>query len=1785
MSTGQQMVRATSRYTRTQFVGLMVFLIATFGCVGARADLVQYAFTGIDGAAKTNTPDQTYANAQGQITFALSAGIDRKVRVQIIDAQKRLVSSTQSGLLGPASTFVVNGNTYYGAQLQLPAPPPGSYTIQSSILSSTGAVIATDSHPLVEATSGPGVGGVIGAGYGMCATTDLRNAGDVSYQCPINDGMLVGIDSGALVAVTGVTDSGAGVASATFTSRSQDGKTTFKSVAAQYDPAKQMVSIGNNSSYSINSSQFPDDYNGPLTFEFDIFDHAGNKTIVTRNVNWQGIRTAPNWSYVGVHNPNATGNFLPGSPFAGFDPYTPGMTVYENPIKLVMRIPREQWISNSIYGWWIVNTPNEQVADYQDANYAYKVVTFPFDPAGDTGHISFWRAQTVWGNLPLRYSVKLAPGVRGTPQIQSVTYNYDQIGPTTLNPNIQPLTLTNQDRTYKQITVNAAPQSYVQNVWAVSRTDNDKVGVYTWQCSIPIGATSCSVQGNWWEGATAGQQATYWNYYGIVSDDGAISSDASFPFTALAVDKAAPIISSGLFDVAQRTVIAYGNKASAGQAWGALRISSWSMTARNTATNASVGLNASINLMGAGGFTITADASALPDGNYEFTASATDSVGNSNSKIIGTYLIEHSPPAIKFSVSNGSTVNSLDNILITLSDPLDPSPTITAVSISGGPTNINTGIGARPAATAGRYNLEYPVLFPSAGPGTAYTLTVTAANKGGGVGTSTLTFQYQPSTVYPVGYSTGAVRMPAVPQIVTNLKSPPLKLNDGTLVHGVYDVQASLRADSTVSLVVNGVTVNPGDTATVSEAYDYGATGGVLNLQVGPAVANVTGAGYLMLNTVAPNAPIVTAEADVWSPANQVTLAPTPPAAGYTVDVGPVTLKPAKVNGTSDCAGDIPYSLAGAIETRGSLLPSGSYACAIELGGTQSDVVDLSTSFAGIQGYLHKLGDNALAFEPGLLYRVPATGQIVFYRAGPQSLTLQGTPLDTAAAQLEFQPGDDPHLAGSTQATPIAIVGQNQFAGRLRGTAPNPGLTMVVTDPAGKTSRYATTLGAVGSQIYTSDNTLWDTQLFGVDLYYTRRPDKVWHTDLNFSIQPPTPTISVSRQAATPVSTADTTIDGQIGLLRGGSYTFNPGIMGDWRAQVFQKTVTRDGNGRITATNLVPLGNAPVAVSPDGTFSVAAGQLSPGIADLIVKATLYHNGQPTSRTVSSGDVLQTVRDGRPVPGTLVVAQSSSGLVTTTQSWTPALNVQIDSRRLNDLKLVHWFSSADGGATWSAAVDTTVPALRPPISKSGTYLYRAQIVNKYSGLTADTNTVTVDAFQRPTISIQGATAGFVGRPATFTAVSDIPDTKFTWSVRKSYNDPAPQTFVGASISYTPPVPGIVYLTLVGEQAVGTISNPLRTRTVSALYSVAALKVPAPIISGPNVLETGKTATFKVNQRSPFNQNQTTTEKILGEWMLPDGSTVAGFEPLNLNVKPGFRSIGFRSWVDGLKDSTQQAATYNFTTWTYAFPAMVITTSMPSKVSPAQAVFTAAIKNPADARNTGGEQFTFTWTLPPGASVTSQKGATIGAILNEPGEQLVSVVVKDSRGNSQVASTPAFTIAPPAVLAATLALTGSDQWARAPSDVQAKVSVTSVPKGDVFAKVEYTLDGAPAASSANLGLPAVVHVDSPGNHSVTATVTSKLGVTTTATQSFSLVTGDSPVCNLVSNGSVSTSITVRASCSVKMGKIASLNWSINGQPTALSSSFITFSGQQLATLSTVRVTATTDKGQTGYADWSK
>ncbi len=940
--------------------------------------------------------------------------------------------------------------------------------------------------------------------------------------------------------------------------------------------------------------------------------------------------------------------------------------------------------------------------------------------------------------------------------------------------------------------------------------------------------------------------------------------------------------------------------------------------------------------------------------------------------------------------------------------------------------------------------------------------------------------------------------------------------------------------------------------------------------------------GDISLWLNAPDAPnLKLSVSEPWDPSAQMSMVQNNAKGEYPVDVAPFDAQVVLKNG-SDCSKVVLVNQQ-VLGTSAGNITTGQVLCGIRYTAMPSGIKPIALDNVRLGGYLHDEGENRVEYDVGILYKDPKTGITNFFQSGHKSLVSTGLPIEAAAPVLTFTPDGDLAALGSTLQNPLSFVGQNLFAARLKFEMPYPSFKLQIKE--GNSAPQEQKLSTTQYVAVVSSNAaaVWDTDSVSYDVSYTQRPDKVWHYELPMTAVPRKPTISVDVIKDTLVSTSPVVLKGRVGQLKSGHFEYNRSTMGDWRVSAIQKVAVKNAGGTVIGSTTVPL--APDTQTEDtGNFALPAGRLPAGGQTVAVIATLYRDGVSTGRSVRGGDTVLAVNAGDPIDGTVIVQGGTSGKVSAVAPFKPIINLQVAKTRQKDVGSVSWAQSTDDGVSWSPVPDATKFGIRPALTQAGPYLYRATIVNKYDNSEFETNSVRVEGFVQPKITVSGANAGFVNMPITLQAASDTPNTKYSWRVHVAGGATILSTGTNDSFTFTPPTADRYAVELDASQDIAhTIESGDRTQHVSLPIAIIERSLPAPVVAGPKVVETGKPATFTVKQSSPFQAAQNSSAVIIGKWILPDGSTVSGFDPVTFVVQPDAKSVKFQSAVQGLEESTTKTTEFSLAPWTYRFPPMHVEAQVLDNKVPARVKYTILPNNARDLMNVGKEKFTYEWNLPPNSSVVTNGGNVVTVEVTAEGVYRLNASAADTRGNSQDMAAAFVNILPAPQLVATMKLTDPDPTHRAPDTLAARVTIVSMPKNDAVTNAEFFLDGAPVGSLSNLASVATVPVSSAGNHVITTRVYTKGGATTEVSEQFSLIDASAPVCQLVPSGNVTSTFTLKAVCSVDIGRISGVKWFFDDHATSITSLQANFTPSTLGTIQTVRLVATTDKGKEGSAQW--
>ncbi len=815
--------------------------------LAAQADILKITFTDQYGSQKVLEKNDTWlVNTGENLELAMSAGLDRRVKASVLDAEGAVVSQASSDLIGATNRITVDGEEYYGARISLSVPGEGEYTLVDEIVDSSGQSVKKISRDLTVDLTGP-------------TLSDIRVKGEWNRTMP--DGTLLrgpnrftGIEVKSADALTEV----AGIEVYSIDS---DGNQTSPVAAIYSDGIAQTKDWGH---------LFP---NGEDKYEliFRATDIAGNTNELSQPIAWDSVggKSGQNPVPVAIYDPEhptATPYRVDGKVLDGYVEYESGMSVYSDAYHALFRIAKTNSYESNIYGlkvggWCSSRNCIQENVVAADADHFYKrSQTDIFERTGlkSKGFNIYDWVMNGAGNFYVQ--VQPAGAVKIAPDVTKVRYLRSD-GNWVAGDNLISLSAPNQ---YDRIQITVQERPYEQEVF----------GSYFSKVAIPAGQTvveqsidlSFSGRGCTWPGYYAqptGNETLRSTRYGM-----SFCWDQNKP-EVVSVTKS----SSRGYKVHFRETDSFDG-------WGLNRwvISSSSALYAVSSSGEEVPMDVvTTDRNTAHDWYYTFDASNLPEGQYDSVkAVAYDRFGNRKEETFSgdafSLLIDKSAPTIEIANTGEDLVSDLDQFEITVSDADDPAPAIKSIKLVGGPANENVQLSWRGDPTTGA-SLEYPIMFPSMVAGEEYSLEVVAIDDQENESTETFSFMFEPATTVVNGEK--GVLIPAIQESIVGgglppVYSEPIHIAGDTLVVGEYDLVATLRSDSDFSVNILGYEIRPGETVIIDN-FDFSLTDSRIVLPLYPT-ENIVGEASLLVFPEAPGAEYVLANIKTWMPNPVVTV-------------------------------------------------------------------------------------------------------------------------------------------------------------------------------------------------------------------------------------------------------------------------------------------------------------------------------------------------------------------------------------------------------------------------------------------------------------------------------------------------------------------------------------------------------------------------------------------------------------------------------------------------------------------------------------------------------------------------------------------------------------------------------------------------------------------------------------------------------------------------------------------------------------------------------------------------
>lgn len=1796
----------------------------------ANADLLEYTFKAPDGKDRTLTPDVRYANPTGNITFSLSAGIDRKVRMSILNSNGAVVSTSTSALIGAPDRITVGGNSYYGARLSLPSPSDGSYLLRAEILTGEGTPVRVDEYSWVVDSIAPSFASVapVYTYYGQVTTGSLWKLG---YGSGNNSILMTGIsDSSPIKSVRVLLY--------------RQNNTVYQDKEISYDETKNEARLWHEVDFFP-----PTDLDEEFVLRFAITDDAGNTHLsAVQKVMFDNIANAPTAPY-GVFDPQSVNVLHPG--LSGFVPYVAGMTVKTNPIKLVWRVQKNNWFEYREGGISLANGLGENTKVAEDSEYVYIVTTSPY---GQTdGNYFRWVNFGQWGGGGIYYDLKLSPSAPQSPRLLSVDYLYSDIGWSSMYR--YHVMSSSLPVTVSKFRVNVEPRTYTQ------------LAVHRGSCEVPAGATSCIIN----ETFTMDKGTTGYVHdnASVYNADRTLVSNPSWAEVNWN-DLYYPQITQQ-FDQQSKVFTMFVTQAGRGSYFDRLRLEdAWIEDDKGNRLSPVGGLTSN----NWENYTYQFDLKTLPEGRYNLFAVAKEMHGPVTKSPMLQFSSDKTPPTMSVSVADGAEIKTLDDIVITLTDSIDPSPKLSSIALVGGPASDSVQLSWR-EETAGRFRLEYPIMFPSLKAGESYTLTIAGEDAQGNRVQKAVSFEYKPRQVLLADGMDGKVMIPAVTHEFVHadgtriIETKPLTLSDGAVVTGSYDVFATLRSDAKVPLVVNGVRIEPGQTMGIMSQHNFASSSGRLSISVKPAVPDVVGASSLLVMTSAPNSPILVVDVNTWKGSAKLSAESwkirqvIDPVKIYALPEAGVPCRFTTKQSDAMAADPIrdpvcliqwdriPDEAEQAVQDNNGLKVAGLVGQAVSVG---EQPVEYSLYLFSGDGSKVKVGSGSqnltvtsaygsVGYTPGeavsQVNRVIESFDVNFKQAlGPDcSLTLNADrakkeastkPVGSASRSCLFewqqipdgliqdQFSESPSLSGS-----LAENGSHPLGWRVsiftrngtRVTLNDQTFDIEAVDPPVPTielsskflfkdniymvptagnylgdavinadraeldvaiSRNTDVLesetfspgwGATNKvyrRINTDERALWEETTYKVDAAYNKVPEvKAGATYKVISA----PSDSIKPILEVAGNTAIDTQALQVRVLIRDQYKpdagYNADTMGAWKVRLIRQKAYNETEA---------LTDYAVAANGEAQFAVDLSGVDTSSVRISAEAVLESPVDGYSRTELSirPAFLSVLRGG--VIGADVQARRLSGEAPFTAVFKLSLNNRQDLRATGQ---VIWETSKDNGATWESFTpeDRYKYQLVKTFEK-GEYQVRAKVINVNSGAEQYTELVNVIAYDKPQISVAGPTTLFVGSEGKYTANLTLNDetvpadnSVVEWSTDggKTY------TQTGSSINLTSVDETRFRLWARVRSTAAPADDGYAYEVAKTAVDFRSVKAPRPYVTGPKVVETGKTYIFKAETSLPYSGMDV---KLGGFFTLPNGAIVQGdtaeYTPTDADLNLATVDTTYTTWIEGYRDQGAEAThSLRSRVWQYVWPTFGMQVRKNADVAPA--TITASVRPIAFSGKL--EEPVYEWVLPEGAVIQDQKqDISRSFLLKEPGDYTITVKVRDVRGNESTIEQQ-LTIGKAVPYAIELQYSGSNKHEREPLDVLLRPYISGGHPRDRISTRSYSVNGAPLDNSGFYGRATL----GAGEHNIKLKITSEMGHSAEGEVSINVAENKLPACSLSSRETVGSWI-VYASCEDTDGRLKSYEWTIAGELQSISSDRITINKGTYQAMPTITLIGVDDSG---------
>lgn len=784
------------------------------------AQVYETAFTDTNNKTVNLKPTVKLVNPTSPMTLTLISGLDRYLTVSVTNSAGSQLYKQKTSITTVSDRITASdGTEFYGKKLTLPVLSDDSYVITVAVTDLKDAEVATYTYNWTVDTKAP--------------LADSMTADKGTGKASTTPGTVwkMGVASGDQFDFLSLNVSDeSGIAGATFNIYNPDGS-LFSSNAMKYDQTGKKVYH----TYSYHTSQgvgLPTS-NLDEVFEAEILikDNAGNiNTLPRQQFRWDNV--VGEITLFAVHDPTNNASVVPGFA-ANYTAYKSGMTVYENPIQFVYRIPVTNFSPDYEGGLTFYNrySPAKQLS--RADGYVYMEMKIP-NGTVNTDMTRMPNFGSSFGYKPA-FSVKLGGDAPVTPASVAPIAEYrDDLGNWWTIASMEWVPTKSLPRKFDRVRFSVSPRPF------------DQIASARESCTVPAGETTCEAVASY--DMTKNSQGYYRPEFAVISANDAALRGGVFK-TMSWNDTQTPSISSVVLNSSTHVLTVSANLPGDSEWLEAKQIVSYYLSDATSGNKLS--LAGTMAARNSGSYTFTFPLSQLTEGSYDLVANVADRFVNTASKPYGTVVIDRTPPTATFSYDNKPiagdvTVMGLENIRIALKDNLTK-PKITRVQLTGGPTSDIVDLSWSPQGSD-TYSIEYPRIFPSLMSTDIYTLNVTVEDEQNNAKDYTASFKYLPANLVQLqNLRTLAVNSPlktSTNEPLAFMKTSVLRKEDGQIAKGQQTGTLTVRSDAAFPLTINGVTAAAGQT--VNFSINLG-NGDETLVPIYPAVNGKTGTSQFIL--------------------------------------------------------------------------------------------------------------------------------------------------------------------------------------------------------------------------------------------------------------------------------------------------------------------------------------------------------------------------------------------------------------------------------------------------------------------------------------------------------------------------------------------------------------------------------------------------------------------------------------------------------------------------------------------------------------------------------------------------------------------------------------------------------------------------------------------------------------------------------------------------------------------------------------------------------------------------